>query len=524
MEKNNPPAPQEQTPAASDLSPEKTPAPETPPSPPEEKESPAAEQAHALPPVPTKKKKPWDKASKIAMGAVALLALLASIFGLGHAVLDPIMGAANVTLWGSICRWLGCLALFFIGWKRQDLTTWIVIAMVVGIEVGYSFPETGLKLQLFSKIFLKLVKCIVAPLLFATLVVGIASHSNLKEVGRMGLKAIIYFEIVTTLALILGLVSINITQAGDGIRPPTMITQTNQAANPQSTSESILPDFPENIAKSVADNEVLQVVVFACLFGIAVAQLPLKHRQPMLTVVESLAETMFKFTNLVMYVAPFGVGGAIASTVADMGLDILYNLAYLVGTFYITIFIFILVVLVPAMLICRINPIRFFKRTAEPITLAFATASSEAALPLAMEKMERFGVPRHVVAFVMPMGYSFNLDGSTLYLSLASIFVAQAAGIQLSWETQIAILMTLLITSKGVAGVPRATLVILLGSAASFNLPEWPIMAIIGVDQIMDMCRTATNVMGNCLASAVVAKWEGCLGEEQPEPPLDKFI
>lgn len=453
----------------------------------------------------------WDRTSKILLGIIAVLALLASVFGLSG------MGEAC-----AVTRWVGCAALFAFGVKRKDLTVWIVVAMLIGIEIGYSFHDTGLKLKILSQIFLKLVKSLVAPLLFATLVVGIASHSNLKEVGRMGLKAIIYFEIVTTLALVLGLVSINIARAGDGIQhneEPAAATESIQAAKPQTIGQIILHAFPENIAKSVAENEVLQIVVFSCLFGIAAAQLPLETRKPLLTVIESLSETMFKYTNLVMYAAPLGVGGAMASTVASMGLDILYNLAYLVGTFYITIAVFIAVVLVPVMLICKISPLRFFKRVMEPVTLAFATASSEAALPLAMEKMERFGVPRHVVAFVMPVGYSFNLDGTTLYLSLASIFVAQAAGIELSIQTQIAILITLLITSKGVAGVPRASLVILLGSAASFNLPEWPIMAILGVDQIMDMCRTSTNVLGNCLASAVVAKWEGILGEEQPDEP-----
>ncbi|MGM9992041.1 MAG: dicarboxylate/amino acid:cation symporter [Candidatus Bruticola sp.] len=481
-----------------------------------------AEKQSGHPPQKASPRNPWDKASKIALLIIAVLAVLASAFGIcsHHSLMTDVI---NMSAACSVCRWLACSVLVFLGFKRKDLTTWIVIAMFLGIEIGYSFHDTGIKLGILSKIFLKLVKTIVAPLLFSTLVVGIAGHSNLKEVGRMGLKALIYFEIITTLALIVGLVSINITKAGEGIKQPSQI-ETIQAAKPQTTSQIILHAFPENIAKSVAENEVLQIVVFSCLFGIAVAQVPLQKRKPIMDVMESLAETMFKYTNLVMYSAPLGVGGAIACTVADMGLGILYNLGYLVATFYITIIVFILVILVPTMLICSINPIRFFKRIAEPATLAFATASSEAALPLAMEKMERFGVPRHIVAFVMPIGYSFNLDGTTLYLSLASIFVAQAAGINLPMETQIAILITLLITSKGVAGVPRASLVILLGSAASFNLPEWPILAIVGVDQLMDMCRTSCNVIGNCLASAVVAKWEGCLGPEQPEPVPDHFV
>ena len=480
------------------------------------------QKSSGAPPQKAVPQNPWDKASKVTLIIIAVLAFLASIFGIcnHYSVMTNVI---DMALACSISRWLACVALVFLGIKRQDLTTWIVIAMFIGIEIGYSFHDTGLKLGILSKIFLKLVKTIVAPLLFSTLVVGIAGHSNLKEVGRMGLKAIIYFEIITTLALVVGLVSINITRAGDGIQQPTQV-ESIKVAKPQTTGQIILHAFPENIAKSVAENEVLQIVVFSCLFGIAVAQVPLEKRKPLMAVMESLAETMFKYTNLVMYSAPLGVGGAIACTVADMGLGILYNLGYLVATFYVTIIAFILIILVPTMLICGISPIRFFKRIAEPATLAFATASSEAALPLAMEKMERFGVPRHIVAFVMPIGYSFNLDGTTLYLSLASIFVAQAAGINLSMETQIAILITLLITSKGVAGVPRASLVILLGSAASFNLPEWPILAIVGVDQLMDMCRTSCNVIGNCLASAVVAKWEGCLGTEQAEPAPDHFV
>lgn len=451
------------------------------------------------------KKGAWDKTSKILLISIGVLLLLASVCGLTDQI-----AACN------IFRWITCVLLVIFACKRKDLTTWIVVAMLLGIEIGYSFHGLALKMHILSKIFLKLVKSLVAPLLFGTLVVGIAGHSNLKELGRMGLKAIIYFEIVTTFALVLGLVSINITHAGDGIQQPTHIQSAITAAKPQTIGQIILHAFPENIAKSVADGEVLQVVVFCLIFGVAVAQLPDERRKPFLAVIENLSETMFKYTNLVMCFAPLGVGGAIAATVADMGLDILKNLLALVATFYVTIFIFILCILVPVMLICRINPLQFFKYALEPVTLAYATASSESALPLAMWKMERFGVPKHITAFVMPVGYSFNLDGTTLYLSLASVFVAQAAGVELTVTQQISMLITLLITSKGVAGVPRASLVILLGSTAAFGLPEWPIMAILGIDQIMDMCRTATNVLGNCLASAVVARWEGVLGEPQP--------
>ncbi|MBQ7501455.1 dicarboxylate/amino acid:cation symporter [bacterium] len=483
-------------------------------SPPVSEESKAAEaqpaqeaDSHAkLPPAPKKEKNPWDKTSKLLLAAVGVLALVASVCGL-----------TDQTAACNIFRWIICVVLVVLGFKRKDLTTWIVIAMILGIEIGYSFHSVALRLHILSKIFLKLVKSLVAPLLFGTLVVGIAGHSNLKELGRMGLKAIIYFEIVTTFALVLGLVSINLTRAGDGIQQPTHIQSAISAAKPQTLGQIILHAFPENIAKSVAEGEVLQVVVFCLIFGVVVAQLPDERRKPFLAVIENLSETMFKYTNIVMYFAPLGVGGAIAATVADMGLDILKNLLALVATFYVTIFVFILCILVPVMFICRINPLKFFKFAVEPVTLAFATASSESALPLAMQKMERFGVPKYITAFVMPVGYSFNLDGTTLYLSLASIFVAQAAGVELTMTQQISMLITLLITSKGVAGVPRASLVILLGSTAAFGLPEWPIMAILGVDQIMDMCRTATNVLGNCLASAVVARWEGVLGEPKTD-------
>ena len=346
--------------------------------------------------------------------------------------------------------------------------------------------------------------------------------TNLREVGRMGIKSLVYFEIVTTVALVIGLGAINLTHAGVGVKaPPASSHSEIEKAPAQSASEVILHAFPENIAKSVAEGQVLQIVVFAVLFGIGLAQVPAEKRKPLLDVTEGLAETMFKFTNMVMLFAPVGVGAAIAYTVGHMGLGILVNLAWLVATLYLALLAFILFVLVPVALLFRIDLVRFAKAVAEPVSLAFATTSSEAALPRAMEQMEEFGVPRHIVAFVMPTGYSFNLDGTTLYLALASVFVAQAAGIHLSWQTQFAMVLTLMLTSKGVAGVPRASLVILLGTAASFGLPEWPILAILGVDELMDMARTATNVMGNCLASAVVARWEGQLGDGKVHHPAE---
>jgi proton glutamate symport protein len=335
----------------------------------------------------------------------------------------------------------------------------------------------------------------------------------------MGVKALLYFEVVTTIALFIGLGAINFSRAGVGVKaPPNSPAVT--AVQKQTAADLILHVFPENIAKSVAENQVLQVVVFSIIFGIALAQLDEKRRRPVLEFSESFSETMFKFTNIVMLFAPIGVAGAIAYTVSTMGFDVIWNLAKLVLTLYAALVIFVSCVFVPVALIARLDLRRFFKAVAEPASIAFATASSEAALPRAMEAMEAFGVPRQVVAFVIPTGYSFNLDGSTLYLSLASIFVAQAAGIHLSFGQQLVMVFTLMLTSKGVAGVPRATLVILLATADSFQLPTWPIFAILGVDQLMDMARTMVNVIGNCLASAVIARWEGELGTETPSPAV----
>ncbi len=394
--------------------------------------------------------------------------------------------------------------------RRPSLTTWILIAIVAGGAFGDFFPEAATQLRVLSTIFIRLIRTIVAPLLFATLVVGIAAHGNLKQVGRMGVKALVYFEIVTTLALLIGWAAITISQAGVGITlPPPAPGEQAVAPAPQSWQDIILHVFPENIAKSVADGEVLQVVVFSVMFGVALALVPEPRRRPMLTFAEALAETMFKFTNIVMLFAPIGVGAAIAYTVGHLGIGILVNLIKLLATMYAAVIVFILGVLLPIALIARVPIRRFLAAVAEPVSIAFATSSSEAALPRAMENMEAFGVPRRIVAFVIPTGYSFNLDGSTLYLSLAAIFVAQAAGIQMPMGQQFLLLLTLMLTSKGVAGVPRAALVILLGTVSSFNLPAEPVFIILGIDALLDMARTATNVLGNCLATVVIARWEG---------------
>ncbi|MBL7766539.1 MAG: cation:dicarboxylase symporter family transporter [Chitinophagaceae bacterium] len=412
-------------------------------------------------------------------------------------------------------RWISIALLLIYGWMQKKLPTWIFVAMFVGVAIGYDFPEVAVKLDVLSKIFLKLIKTIIAPLIFATLVVGIAGHSNLKQVGRIAWKSILYFYFATTLALFLGLAAINLTRAGSGITMPADLGKEMPKVEHQTWQDILLHIFPENIAKSIAEGQVLQVVIFSIIFGIALAMLADRMRKPLLEFSESLAETMFKFTNIVMYFAPIGVGGAIAYTVGKMGIAVLLNGIYLVLTLYGALIAFVLLVLIPIAFFAKLNIRNLFKVISEPFTLAFATASSESALPKAMKNMEQYGVPRKIVSFVMPLGYSFNLDGTTLYLSLASIFVAQACGMDLSFGQQLFIVFTLMITSKGVAGVPRASFVILLGTVASFGLKEWPLYIILGIDALMDMARTSINVMGNCLASAVIARWEGEIDEKK---------
>jgi len=414
-----------------------------------------------------------------------------------------------------LARWVAIFLFALYGVFRRSLTTWILVAMLAGAALGHDWPQVAVNLRVISMIFLRLIKTIIAPLIFATLVSGIAAHSDLRKVGRMGIKAIVYFEVVTTLALVIGLVAINVSQAGVGAKIPPAIGEPLQ---PQklSATDTVLHIFPENFAKSVVEGQVLQVVVFSILFGIALAMVREDRRQPMLRFTESLAETMFKFTNLVMYFAPFGVGAAIATTVGSTGMGILVNLASLLVTLYVALLVFIFGVLLPVAVLARVPLKKFVAAVAEPVSIAFGTASSEAALPRAMEAIEGIGVPREIVAFVMPTGYSFNLDGSTLYLSLASIFVAQAAGIHLSVGQQLLMMLTLMLTSKGVAGVSRAAIVILLGTVGSFGLPVEPVFILLGIDQLMDMGRTAVNVLGNCLATVVVARWEGDFDEKTP--------
>jgi proton glutamate symport protein len=436
-------------------------------------------------------------------------------------------------------RWIFIILLVIYGFYKKSLTTWIMVSMVIGIEIGLDFPAFSQNLKVLSQIFLKLIKTIIAPLLFATLVVGIASHSNLKQVGRMGWKSILYFEVVTTIALIIGLIAINVSKAGEGIlvpeellkdlprsperalqqkvitvldsagvnTPPGLINRLPDVPG-KTWQDHILDIFPENIIKSIYEGSVLPIVVFSIIFAISLALLSDRKKKPMLDFAESLSEVMFKFTNIIMYFAPFGVGAAIAVTVGHLGIDILANLFQLLITLYVALIAFLLLVLLPVALIIRLPIKQFIRAISEPVSIAFATTSSDSALPKAIDNMEKFGVPRKIVSFVIPTGYTFNLDGTTLYLSLASIFVAQAAGINLTVGEQIIMALTLMLTSKGVAAVPRASLVILTATAASFGLPAWPIMAILGIDELMDMARTSVNVVGNTLASCVIARWE----------------
>jgi proton glutamate symport protein len=421
---------------------------------------------------------------------------------------------------GIILRCAAILLLAVFALRRRSLTPWIFVAMVAGAELGFDAPHFAVGLRVFSDIFLRLIKTIVAPLILATLVTGIAGHGDLKSVGRMGIKSLVYFEIVTTLALVIGLAAINLSHAGVGLSLPASpsVAETIVAPPPTHWQDFLLHVFPENIAKSVAEGQILQVAVFAVFFGIALASLNEAKRAPVLHLFESLSEVMFKFTNVVMYFAPIGVGAAMAFTVGQMGLGVLVNLGKLLLTLYGALLGFGLLVLLPAALLFRVPVRRFLAAVAEPATIAFATSTSEAALPRAMESMEALGVPRRIVAFVIPAGYSFNLDGSTLYLAVASIFVAQAAGVHLSLGQQLVMMVTLMLTSKGVAGVPRATLVVLLATAATFRLPTEPIFVILGIDAIADMARTTVNVVGNCLASVVIAKWEGEFGTEPISP------
>ena len=406
--------------------------------------------------------------------------------------------------------------------RRLNLTHWILIGTLVGAVVGYLDHNVWLTtdvaegLKPLSSIFIRMIKSIVAPLIFSSLVVGIAGHGDdLKQVGRLAFRSILYFEVVTTVALFVGLGAAHIGKPGVGVTLiAASVEDAKQLASAHTTVAGVLEHtVPASIVDAMAKNETLQIVFFSALFAMALTQVKGRPKEVMLEVCESLSQVMFKFTGLVMKFAPIGIAAALGVTIGKNGLGVLFNLGKLVLTLYVALIVFVVVALVPVAMIAKINLRKFWHWTKEPWLLAFTTASSEAALPLALENMEKYGVPRRIVSFVLPTGYSFNLDGSTLYLAIASIFVAQAAGIDLPFTTQLLMMLTLMLTSKGVAAVPRASLVILSGTLTQFGLPLEGIAVILGVDAFMDMARTSVNLLGNCLAAAVMARWEGELEE-----------
>lgn len=410
--------------------------------------------------------------------------------------------------------------------RRLTLTHLILIGMAIGIVVGVLYPVgnggfEATALKPLSTIFLRMIKSIIVPIIFSTLVIGIAGHGDdMKRVGRLALKSLIYFEVVTTIALFIGLAAVNLTRPGVGIRlaAPAATGQELAAKGNELTLGSFLEHVvPQNFVEAAVHNEVLQIVFWSVLFAVALSQVRGRPKELMLGFCEALAEIMFKFTAIIMRFAPIGIGAAIAVTVSHSGLGVLKHLAMLILTLYGALAVFILLVLLPIALAARVPIRKFLQAVRQPALIAFSTTSSEAALPRAMQAMEGIGVPRRIVAFVMPTGYSFNLDGTTLYLALASVFVAQAAGHHLSFGQQVVMMFTLMVTSKGVAAVPRASLVILSGTLATFGLPLEGVAVILGVDELMDMARTTVNLVGNCLATVVMARWEG---EYDPHAPV----
>jgi Na+/H+-dicarboxylate symporter len=435
-----------------------------------------------------------------ALGVVASVLWLAGlVVGLKHGGTDAVLAL----------RWVGIGIFIPVAVRRRSLLVWTFFAMLIGAELGVDAPHFAAQTRFLADIFLRLIRMIVAPLIFGGLVTGIAGHGELRSLGRVAVKAVIFFEVVTTLGIFLGAVAINLSGAGWGVGLPGTGQVVATASHAPGWQDILLNVFPENIAQAVAQNQILQVAVFSLLFGVALAMLPEPRRTPLVSVLQSLTDTMFRITRIVMYMAPMAAGAALAYTVGSMGLATLLPLVKLVTTYYAALGAFVLLVLAPIVMIARVPLRRFCAAVGEPAAIGFATTTSEAALPLAMERMEEFGVPRWIVSFVIPTGYSFNMTGSSLYLSMAAIFAAQAAGMHLTIGEQLVMVFTLMLTSKGVAGVPRSVLVILMGTAASFHIPTTAIMIILGVDTLMDMGRTAMNVIGNCMASAVVAKWEG---------------
>lgn len=434
--------------------------------------------------------------------AGALLFVLGSALALSHVVHAAL-----------VLRWIGIACFLFAAFRKPSLMAWTFLAMLAGVELGIDAPHVAAQVRLPGDLFLRLIRMIVAPLLFATITTGIAGHSELKSVGRVAIKALILFEVVTTLGLVIGVIAMNLSGAGWGVVVPAALegAPSATAQAPQTWQQIVLNLFPNNIAEAVAQNQILQVAIFSILFGSALAMISEQKRAPLVSVLQSLADVIFQLVRFIMYLAPLAAGAAIAYTVGNTGIATLLPLAKLVGTYYCALTAFVVLVMVPVLIMFRVPLGKFIKAVGEPAAIGFATTTSEAALPLAMERMEEFGVPRWIVSFVIPTGYSFNMTGGSVYLSMAAVFVAQAAGIHLSFGRELAVVLVLMAASKGIAGVPRASLVVLLATASAVHLPTAPILLILGVDTLMDMGRTMMNVVGNCMAAAVIGRTEGSL-------------
>ena len=398
--------------------------------------------------------------------------------------------------------------------KQSKLTIAIFTALFLGILTGWLFPDFAVRLHVLAEIFLRMVKMIIAPLLFATLVVGIAGHGDVKSLGRLGIKTIAYFEVVTTIALFIGLGFANLFKPGVGMgniatahTGLNSIVQSAATTHHNSFGELLLGLFPTSIFQSMAEGNLLQIVVFCIFFALAIVAVGEKAK-PVVDLLNSVATIMFKFTEYVMYFAPIGIYGAIAYTIGSNGLSILWNYGKIILSLYVALAAFVVFVLVAACKIVKISTRALIKAVQEPALLAFSTASSEAALPKAMKIMEDFGVPKSIVGFIMPTGYTFNLDGSTLYLAMAVIFSTQLVGHPLTFEQQLVIMFALMLTSKGIAGVPRVSLIVLAGTLTSFGIPILGVAILLGIDQILDMGRTTVNLIGNCVATVVIARWE----------------
>ncbi len=403
---------------------------------------------------------------------------------------------------------------------KINLTARIFIGMLLGILVGYIYREMypdpadfnkfADNIQILSDIFLRLIKMIIAPLVFSTLVYGIAKVGDFKSVGRIGIKTLLYFQGATILALTLGLVLVNIFEPGlvMNLPLPTEALSEGISKGAPSFREFITHVIPKSVVEAMANNEILPIVVFSIFFGIGTAAMGDKAKS-IVNAMDALGHIMFKVTNYVMLFAPFGVFGAIAAVVAKQGLGIIGGYIYLIACFYFGLLFFAFVILGSICFFLKIPFIKLLKEIREPILLAFSTASSESAFPKTVEALEKYGCSTRIISFVLPLGYSFNLDGSIMYMTFATVFIAQAYGIDMTISQEITMMLMLLVTSKGMAGVPRASLVVIAGMLSAFNIPEAGLLLLLGIDQLLDMGRSATNVVGNAVATAVVCKWEG---------------